>query len=80
MAQDLDRKEEPEMKVIKTAIYGVRSSGNQAERAVCLTAEKNIKQYPKAYDIIYNDGYVDDCISGAKLSPENGGFTFGGLK
>ena len=30
-----------------------------------LTAEKYIEQYPKAYDIIHQDVYVDDCISGA---------------
>ena len=63
--KDLDRKEEPETKVIKTAIYGVRSSGNQAERDVRLTAEKYIEQYPKAYAIIHNDILLDDCISGA---------------
>ena len=90
--KDLDPKEEPKTKVIKTVIYGVRSSGNQAERAVRLTAEKYIDQYPKAYDIIHKDVYVDDCISGAlsesdgisatdelKLSLEKGGFTLKGF-
>ena len=83
---------DPKIKVIKTLIYGVKSSGNQAERAVRLTAEKNAEQYPRAHDIVLNDIYVDDCISGTdteverlvatdelKLSLEKGGFTLKGF-
>ena len=55
---------EPRWKVIKTAIYGVRSSGNIAECGIRKTAEVTRSEYPEAYDIINNDIYVDDCLSG----------------
>ena len=45
--KDLDPSQEPLLKVIMTLIYGVRSSGDQAKRAIRLTAEKNMKQFPK---------------------------------
>ena len=32
--KELDSTKEPKTKVIKTLIYGVKSSGNQAERAI----------------------------------------------
>ena len=47
--------------VIKTLIYGVRSSGSLAERGLRLTAEMTL--YPRACDIM-NDIYIDDCLSG----------------
>ena len=50
--------------VIKTAIYGVRPSGNLAECGLRKTAELTQSECPKAYDIIMNDMYVDDCMSG----------------
>ena len=62
--KDLDPLKEPLIKVIKTLIYGVRSSGNQAERAIRLTAEKNQEVYPKAYDIVHKATYVDDIVDG----------------
>ena len=55
----------PRLKVIKTAIYGVRSSGNVAESGIRKTAELTRKQYPRAYDVMTDDLYVDDCMSGA---------------
>ena len=58
---DLDPEKEPKSKVIKTCIYGVRPSGNQAERAIRMTAEMYRTEYPLAYDIIHHDLYVDDC-------------------
>lgn len=61
---ELDPSKEPNTKVIKTVIYGVRPSGNQAERALRLTADMNKDIYPLAYDTIHDDLYVDDCISG----------------
>ena len=83
---------EPKTKVVKTCIYGVKSSGNQAERAVRLTAESSSSEFPVAYDIAVNDIYVDDCMSGKhsrkkvleatdelKLSLEKGGFTLKGF-
>ena len=89
---DLDLNIEPKTKVVKTCIYGVKSSGNQAERAVRLTAESSSIEFPVAYDIAVNDIYVDDCILGKhsrkevleatdelKLSLEKGGFTLKGF-
>ena len=90
--KDLDPSKEPLIKVIMTLIYGVRSSGNQAERAIRLTAEKNAEEFPKAYDIIHHDTYVDDVVSGAESEElgtqatdelqqclETGGFTLKGF-
>ena len=54
----------PRVKVIKTNIYGVRSSGNIAECGIRKTAEITRLEFPKAYDIIMNDTYVDDILSG----------------
>ena len=55
---------EPRWKCVKTAIYGVVSSGNVAECALRKVAELTRSEFPKAYDTIMNDLYVDDCISG----------------
>ena len=60
----LDPKCIPEEKIIKTLIYGVKSSGNQAERGLRLTAQSSKEEYPNANEIVQNDIYVDDCISG----------------
>ena len=54
----------PAWKVIKTAIYGVRPSGNIAECGLRRTAELSRGVYPKAYDVLMYDTYVDDCMSG----------------
>ena len=54
----------PREKVIKTLIYGIRSSGNQAERGLRQIAETFKDQYPAANRILQEDVYVDDCISG----------------
>ena len=62
--KDLDPNKEPKPMAVKTCIYGVRSSGNQAERALRLTADTYAEEFPLAHDIIYNDLYVDDCLSG----------------
>ena len=50
-------------KVIKTLIYGVRSSGNQAGRGLRKTAELMSLQYPRASEMITKDVYVD-CLPG----------------
>ena len=55
---------QPEEKVIKTLIYGVRSSGNQAERGLRQTAQLSKEEFPEVYSTIVNDTYVDDCITG----------------
>ena len=61
---DLDVERPPHPKVIKSLIYGVRPSGNLAEGALRLTAEKTKHLYPRACEIIKKDMYVDDCMSG----------------
>lgn len=61
---DLNPEEEPRPKVIKTLIYGVRSSGNQAERGIRETSNLMKSEYPRQNEIINHDIYVDDCLSG----------------
>ena len=63
-SENLGLDAEPMIKVIKTCIYGVKCSSNQAERALRLVAEKMRDKYPMAYDTVMRDVYVDDCISG----------------
>ena len=60
----LDPEKCPEEKVIKTLIYGIRSSGNQAKRGLRQTSEISKDEYPEVHQIISRDVYVDDCISG----------------
>ncbi|MCH2406210.1 MAG: hypothetical protein MK200_08470, partial [Nitrosopumilus sp.] len=45
----------PEEKIIKTLIYGVKSSGNQAERGLRNTAEMFKEQYPEVNQIVQKD-------------------------
>ena len=91
-SRTLTPEEEPKLKVIKTCIYGVKCSGNQAERAMQLIADLNKEEYPRAYEIVNHDVYVDDCVSGEsseeermqatdqlQLSLETGGFTLKGF-
>ena len=59
--EDLDNRKDPEEKVIKTLIYGVKPSGNLAE-----TARISKGDYPEFHEIICKDVYVDDCLSGEK--------------
>ena len=63
-SDNLELHKEPEEKVIKTLIYGVRSSGNQSEYGLRKTAEMSREDYPEIADVICNDIYVDDCMSG----------------
>ena len=60
----------PWWKVIKTLIYGMRSSRNLAECGLRRTAEICKEKFPPAYEIVINDMYVDDCLSGT-CSAEN---------
>ena len=64
--EDLDPRCIPEEKVIETLIYGVKSSGNQAERGLRMTADVSKEEYPEVNEIVKNDIYVDDCMSGEK--------------
>ena len=54
----------PKWKVIKTLIYGIKSSVNQAERGSRQTAKLQADDYPRENDVIQHDVYVDDCLSG----------------
>ena len=62
----LDPNKKPRWKVVKTLIYGVRSSGNQAQCALRKTANLMETKYSRAAEIINTDTYVDDTISGEK--------------
>ena len=59
---DLSQEREPKVKVIKTLIYGVKSSGNQAERDIRETGNLMKENNPGQNEIIHNDVYVDDCM------------------
>ena len=48
--------DDPYVKVIKTLIYGVKSSGNQAE--------SGLRTIARASTLIQKDIYVEDCFSG----------------
>ena len=61
---DLSQEREPTVKVIKTLIYGVKSSGNQAERGIREIGNLMKEEYPRQNEIIHKDIYVDDCLSG----------------
>ena len=60
----------PQWKVIKTLIYGVRSSGNLAEYGLRRTAEMCRDESPRAYDVITCDTYVDDMLSCTECADE----------
>ena len=62
----LDNRNVPEEKVIKTLIYGVKSSGNQSERGLRETARMSAVEFPEVNHIVQKDIYVDDCLSGAQ--------------
>ena len=53
--EDLDVERLSRQKVIKTLIYGIRSSGNLAERGLRQTAELTKSEYPRVCEIIMND-------------------------
>ena len=64
-SEGLNPSKDPEEKVILSIIYGMVSSGNQAEYALRMIAELSKDTHPEAYRIIHNDLYADDCITGA---------------
>ena len=68
--EDLDPSKIAKQKVIKTLIYGIRSSGNQSEYALRQLADMNKDDYPEVNNIIQHDVYVDDCITGEKTIKE----------
>ena len=64
---DLDPVKDAMEKVIMTCIYGVKSSGNVAQRAVRETAEASRSDYPEVYEVVRYDTYMDDCFSGEEV-------------
>ena len=63
--QDNDPSKISDEKVIKTLIYGVRSSSNQAETGLRKIADISKNEYPEICKVIHEDIYVDDCLSGS---------------
>ena len=61
---DLDPNSVLVEKVIKTIIYGVKPSGNQMQYAIRRTAELYKEEFPRVYEVVCNDMYMDDCMSG----------------
>ena len=68
--QDLDPTKIPKENVIKILIYGVKSRDNQAERSLKENAKLSKVEYPKINEIVKNDIYVDNCISGEQSERE----------
>ena len=62
--EELDPSKPSEEKVLKSIIYGVTSSGNQAQRGLRLTAELSKDEFPEACEIVHKDTYMDDTMSG----------------
>ena len=69
---ELDPSREPQVCVINTLIYGVKSSGNQAEYALRATADLFKDEYPAQNRMIQEDTYVDDCPSGVTVLEAEG--------
>ena len=61
---ELNPENEPRLKSVLTVIYGVKPSGNLAERGLRETARLQKDEYPRVNEIVQNDVYVDDCLSG----------------
>ena len=60
----MDPVREPQEKVIKTVIYGVMSSGNQAQSGLRVCAKYHMEGYPTAAQA------VADCGSGVDDMPQ----------
>ena len=63
--RDLDPNNPIEEKILLSIIYGVKSSGNQAEAALRETARLSKDEYPRVCEVVHDEFYVDDCLSGA---------------
>ena len=68
--ESLDPDAAPEEKIIKTLIYGVKPSGNQAQVGLRETARRQQEEYPEAANAIIKDTYVDDCATGVSGSSD----------
>ena len=69
--EDLDPNIPPSEKIIMTIIYGVRSSGNQAQCALREVAEIFENEYPNVYEIIMKCAYMDDIMAGGHTPEES---------
>ena len=58
----------PELKIIKTVAYGVRSSSNQAITGVRRVAEHSQEEYPEVHKVLTKEIYVDDILPKGKDS------------
>ena len=89
---ELDLNAKPDVHVIMTSIYGVRTSGNQAEMAVRETAKLFKDDYPRVNEIVQKRLYMDDSFDGNRTYDETvkltddlqtvlskGGFTLKGV-
>ena len=56
----------PELHVVKTAIYGVCSSGNQAITGVHKLADHSKSEFPEAHTVLTRRTYVDDVLPNGK--------------
>ena len=63
--EDLDPKVIPLEKILTTVFYGMKASGNQAEYALRETARLQKNEFPRVNEIVHDDFYVDDCLSGS---------------
>eukprot|EP00794_Sanderia_malayensis_P010652 gene10652-biopygen7789 len=60
---ELDSSKIPKEKIIKTLIYGIRSSGNQAEHGLREIANMFKEEHPEVHRIVHKDIHLMDEIS-----------------
>ena len=86
--ESLDINVDPEIWVMKTAWYGVASSGGQAEAALNMIADVARERYPLSVDPLEEGRYVDDMNSGTdtaelreeQITQTKAALSLGGLK
>ena len=52
--------------MIKTLIYGVKSSENKSKRGISEIARMYAVELPKVNQIVQKDTYIDDCLFDAQ--------------
>ena len=70
LGRNLNPSKFPQEKIIKTLIYGIKSSDNQAEYVLRKTASASKSEYPEVNIVIQKDVYVGDCLSTANTKEE----------
>ncbi|CAL8137644.1 unnamed protein product [Orchesella dallaii] len=68
--RDGDCSRAPDHYQMNVLIFGASSSPSSAIFVKNKNAEMHADKFPLASDVIVNDFYVDDCLSGAKTVPE----------